>query len=208
MTIAAAAIKRGRKFGQVLAGARDVFLRDGFEGANVDDIAREAGVSKATLYSYFPDKRLLFVEVARIECARQADAAIETLTPDMPPAVVLHTAATRLVAFMTSDFGRQMYRTCVAESGRFPEIGRAFYESGPKLVRDRLGAYLRDAVARGQLVIDDIDLAADQFAELCKASIHACMVFGMTDCCTPAMHERTITGAVEMFMARYGAKAA
>ncbi len=48
-------VKRGRKFDQVLQGAREIFMSDGFEGASVDDIARAAGVSKATLYSYFPD---------------------------------------------------------------------------------------------------------------------------------------------------------
>ena len=57
----------------------NVFLRDGFDGASVDDIAREAGVSKATLYSYFPDKRLLFLEVAKTECARQADEAVKLI---------------------------------------------------------------------------------------------------------------------------------
>ena len=45
-------VRKGRKFDQVLAGARDVFMADGFEGASVDAIARAAGVSKATLYSY------------------------------------------------------------------------------------------------------------------------------------------------------------
>ncbi|MDO6523978.1 helix-turn-helix domain-containing protein, partial [Shimia thalassica] len=40
-------MRRGRKFDQVIDGARDVFLRDGFEGASVVDIARAAGVSKA-----------------------------------------------------------------------------------------------------------------------------------------------------------------
>ena len=65
-------VRKGRKFDQVLAGARDVFMADGFEGASVDAIARVAGVSKATLYSYFPDKRLLFMEVAgsRPRCRR------------------------------------------------------------------------------------------------------------------------------------------
>ena len=61
----ATVVRTGRKFDQVLAGAREVFMADGFEGASVDDIARAAGVSKATLYSYFPDKKLLFMEVAR-----------------------------------------------------------------------------------------------------------------------------------------------
>ena len=65
-------VTRGRKFLQVLEGARTIFLRDGFEGAAVDDIAREAGVSKATLYSYFPDKRIMFMEVFRSELTRKA----------------------------------------------------------------------------------------------------------------------------------------
>ena len=38
------AIHRGRKYDQVLAGARQVFLADGFEGASVDEIARVAEV--------------------------------------------------------------------------------------------------------------------------------------------------------------------
>jgi len=84
MTAMDAEIKKGRKFDQVLDGARQIFMRDGFEGASVDDIARAAGVSKATLYSYFPDKRLLFSEVARLECNRQAEAAMNEIA--MPPA--------------------------------------------------------------------------------------------------------------------------
>src|SRR5210317_1385244 len=78
--------KKGRKFDQVLEGARQVFLSDGFEGASVDDISRAAGVSKATLYSYFPDKRLLFVEVAKRQCSAQAETALGTLNTEAPVA--------------------------------------------------------------------------------------------------------------------------
>ncbi len=199
-----ASVKRGRKFDQVLEGARKVFLRDGFEGASVDDIAREAGVSKATLYSYFPDKRLLFSEVTRAECARQAESGVKLLDLDAPPQEVLTAAARRISAIATSEFGQRIYRICVAECDRFPELGRAFYESGPLLVRQRLAEYLRAAVERGELAIDDIDLAADQFAELCKANLHARVIFGTSTRCPSRDIERTICGAVEMFMARYG----
>ena len=196
--------RRGRKYEQVLQGARQVFLRDGFEGASVDDIAREAGVSKATLYSYFPDKRLLFTEVASAECRRQAEAALTLIDPSAPPAVVLHAAAEHIVAFMTSDFGRRIFRICVAEADRFPTLGIEFYRSGPELAREKLGAYLRLATARGELVIEDFDLAADQFAELCRAGIHAKLIFGITPAPSAAEIERTITGAVATFLARYG----
>ena len=77
--------RQGRKVAQVLEGARAVFMRDGFEGASVDEIAREAGVSKATLYSYFPDKRLLFMEVAKSECGRQAEAACDRIATRRSP---------------------------------------------------------------------------------------------------------------------------
>lgn len=204
MTEASDQIRRGRKYEQVLDGARSVFMRDGYEGASVDEIAREAGVSKATLYSYFPDKRYLFMEVAKSECRRQADEAIELIDLTLPPAEVLTAAARRITQFIMSDFGMRVFRICVAESDRFPELGHQFYHSGPLLVRQRLADYLRAAVARGELVIDDIELAADQFAELCKADIHNRMVFGMSDCCQPRDVERTIRGAVDMFMARYG----
>lgn len=206
MTSAAPSIRKGRKFDQVLEGARTVFMRDGFEGASVDDIAREAGVSKATLYSYFPDKRLLFMEVAKAECRWQADEALEVIDFSAPPATVLKAAAQRMVAFFTSDIGIRVFRICVAESDRFPELGKEFYNSGPLLVRQRLADYLRSAVAQGTLVIDDLDLAADQFAELCKANIHGRMMFGVNSCCAPRDIDRTINGAVEMFMARYGPK--
>ena len=71
-------------------------MRDGFEGASVDDIAKAAGVSKATLYSYFPDKRLLFSEVAKGECNRQADGAIAEIDINAPVEVNLAAAAGHL----------------------------------------------------------------------------------------------------------------
>ncbi len=198
--------KRGRKFDQVRDGAREVFLSAGFEGANVDDIARVAGVSKATIYSYFPDKRLMFMEVVRSECQRQSDSAIAAIDMGAPVRDLLVFAARTMLAFMTSDFGQRIFRICVAESERFPELAQNFYDSGPALVRSRLTEFFAEAVARGDLVIDDLDLAADQFHALCKADIFDRMVFARAQTFTPAEISRVAEGAVETFLARYGAR--
>lgn len=198
-------IKTGRKFDQVLDGARQVFMADGFEGASVDHIARVANVSKATLYSYFPDKKMLFVEVVRQECERQAQEAEQMINSDLRPEDALRIAARRLTGFILSDFGQKVFRICVAESDRFPDLGRRFYESGPMTVRARLKAYLSNAADRGQLRIDDLDLAADQFAELCKADLFLRIVFNIDTAFSEADISRVINGAVETFMARYGA---
>lgn len=204
MDSAPEAIRRGRKYDQVLAGARTVFLRDGFEGASVDDIAREAGVSKATLYSYFPDKRLLFMAFARAECTRQAEEGAAAVDMNRPPAEVLTDAAQRMVAFLLSDFGMRVFRICVAESDRFPALGHEFYHSGPEMVRRKLAHYLDLAVARGELAIDDVMLAADQFHALCKGGLLDRALFGIADSGAPGDIDRTVEGAVAMFLARYG----
>ncbi|WP_394198815.1 TetR/AcrR family transcriptional regulator [Litoreibacter albidus] len=197
-------IKRGRKYDQVIAGARDVFLAQGFEGASVDLIAKEANVSKATLYSYFPDKRILFIEVAKQECASQAERALQVDAPDVPVREMLTRTAHKMMELLTSNFAQRIFRICVAESDRFPELGREFYLSGPKLLEDRLSAYFEHACARGELKIDDIELAAMQFQELVKSEIFVKMVFNIIEKPTKAQVDRIIDGAVEMFLARYG----
>lgn len=200
-------VRRGRKFDQVLAGARQVFLADGFEGASVDDIARAAGVSKATLYSYFPDKRLLFSEVVRRECLSQTEQAIAEIDMNAPAERVLRVAATKMVGFITSDFGQRIFRVCVAESERFPLLGQEFYNSGPALIQHQLIGFFREAMARGELQIDDLELAADQFHALCRAGILDRLAFTASRDFSAEVKARVVEGAVSMFLARYRAVA-
>ncbi|MBY6003829.1 TetR/AcrR family transcriptional regulator [Salipiger bermudensis] len=200
----AASVRRGRKYDQVLNGAREIFLRDGFEGASVDEIARTAGVSKATLYSYFPDKRLLFMEMATAQCQAQADAVLLALDPSQPPRIVLRYIGHSVLGFLLSEMGLRVFRICVAEADRFPELGAQFYECGPVLVRNELKSYLATAMARGEVEIDDLGLAADQFIELCKADLWIKRLFGIRDDFSEDEIAHVVDAAVETFLARCG----
>lgn len=204
MTETAAILRTGRKFDQVLRGAREVFMADGFEGASVDDIARAAGVSKATLYSYFPDKRLLFMEVAQTECKRMAENIIAMIDDSKPAREVLTITATQLTSFLVSEFAQQVFRICVAERDRFPELGKAFYESGPQNGQRQMAEYLEKAVRKGELAIEDVVIAAEQFSELCKVRIWTRAAFGIQTSFTRTEIDEIALQAVDMFMARYG----
>lgn len=197
-------VRRGRKYDQVLEGAREIFLRDGFEGASVDEIARAAGVSKATLYSYFPDKRLLFMEMATAQCEAQGAEVLVALDRDKPPRVVLPYIGRGVLDFLLSDLGQKVFRICAAEADRFPELGAQFYECGPLLVRRELHSYLAAAMARGEVEIDDLGLAAEQFIELCKADLWIKRLFGIRDQFAEDEITRVIEAAVDTFMARFG----
>ncbi len=204
MTLVDPPARKGRKMDQVLEGARTVFLSDGFEGASVDDIARTAGVSKATLYSYFPDKKLLFLEVARLECSRMAEDHEHVFNPDRDIRHVLQDMGTEMMTLITSDFGLNVFRICVAESDRFPELGRQFFENGPMKVRAVVIEYLETKIEDGTLKIEDCASAADQFAEMCKADIFPSVVFGVGRV-TKERITYVVEEAVKTFMARYAA---
>lgn len=197
-------IKRGRKFDQVLDGAREVFMRDGYEGASVDMIAKAAGVSKATLYSYFPDKSALFFEMARHQCDKQAEQSFDIDPCGTTARDGLTCIAQTFTTFLYSPFARRVFRICVAESDRFPQLGQEFYKSGPQLLHNKLIEFLTLCIERGEVQIDDLHLAADQFAELCKTELFAKTVFNIIQTPTETELTRVIDGAVDMFMYRYG----
>ncbi|MEO1733014.1 MAG: TetR/AcrR family transcriptional regulator [Pseudomonadota bacterium] len=205
MNEASTIVRTGRKFDQVLEGARKVFMSDGFEGASVDDIAKAAGVSKATLYSYFPDKKLLFIEMARVECGRMAEQTLGMMDINAPVRDAMKVAANQVINFLTSRFALQVFRICVAESNRFPELGRAFYENGPKRGRREIIEYFAIKVAHGELKIPDFEMAADQFSELCKSRLWNKAVFGIQSEFTEFERRQVAEEAVETFLARYGA---
>lgn len=197
-------VRKGRKFDQVVDGARQVFLDVGFDGASVDEIARVAGVSKATLYSYFPDKRLLFMEVAKLQCQAQATAALQTIDLHQPPRVILRQMGQKFLTFIVSDFGLRMFRVCVSEADRFPELGQQFYNSGPVLVRKIIMEYLQEAQARGEVHVDNFQMAADQFSEMCKTTLWVQILCGVKAQPTQEEIDAIIDEAVDTFLARYG----
>ncbi|MEM6479383.1 MAG: TetR/AcrR family transcriptional regulator [Pseudomonadota bacterium] len=196
-------VRKGRKFDQVIEGASQIFMTEGFERASVDEIARQAGVSKATLYSYFPDKRLLFVEVMKRECERLAVQADDIADKTRPPEQVLPLVGKILVDFLLSDIGKQSFRMSIAESANFEELGKRFFEAGPGLIERELIAYLEAAEDRGEVRIEDKTLAAHQFAELCKAWIFPrAMLLGERDI-SGSERRHVVDEAVKMFMVRY-----
>ena len=198
-----APLRKGRKFDQVLEGARTVFLREGFEGASVDEIARDAGVSKATLYSYFPDKQSLFLGVITSDCQNQASSAMAGEILQQPVPDVIHAIAHSFVSFFLTGGALQMFRLCVAESSRFPELGKAFYESGPKNSQDQIVAYLESPRARAELDIADSYVAADQLLQLCRTDLMLKLLFGVVDQVSSEEIDHITTEAVAMFLARY-----
>jgi len=195
----------GGKRAQILDGARAVFLARGFDAASMGEIARQAGVSKGTLYVYFASKEELFGAIVRDQCLIQAEQVFALDDQDRDVAAVLMRLGTSFAAALCRVERLSSLRAIVAISERMPAAGHRFYEMGPATGIARLAHYLDAQMAAGMLAIEDTEVAAAQFLEACVATMMKPMLFGtMTEPPTEARISHVVGMAVRAFMAAYG----
>jgi len=135
---------------EILDAALTVFSARGFAAAKLDDVAKEAGVSKGTLYLYFKSKEALFeamaLELMRVPIMVQLESIAQAETS---------TAALRqLMQFMTrmlEDPRRSAIpKLIIAESAAFPELARIWLKNVIQPVRRRLVQLLEAGIASGE----------------------------------------------------------
>lgn len=191
---------------QILDGARDVFLKDGFDAASMNEIARRAGVSKGTLYVYFASKEALFEALIWDEKREQAEQTCRADHADPDVAKVLRGVGERLLERMLRPSSIAHLRIVAAVAPKFPSIGQAFYEAGPLLGRTRLGAYLRAQVEAGVIEIDDVDQAACVFLDLCKSMLHLPVLLGVRSRPSEAEIAAHVAAMVAIFLRAFPLK--
>jgi len=112
----------------------------------------------------------------------------------------------RFLHLLLSDEKIAVFRLITAETARFPELGRAFYQSGPMLGKKLLAQYFDRAVAEGSLKPDDTSVMSSHFFALCKGEIHHRRLWNMTQIPSDEEIHTAIEEAVSMFLAAYGAE--
>jgi len=189
----------------VLKAALRLFLEQGFGPTSMDAIAREAGVSKATLYAHVKNKEELFAAITA-SCALRQTATFPVFATghDDVRAELLRFARDH-VALLLSEEGAAMYRIVIAEAPRFPALGRAFYENGPAVKLGALIDYLKNVAERGLLKIDNARLAASELVAMIGGMLHLRAMLGLNDEILATEQEAVVTHAVETFLRAYAA---
>lgn len=189
----------------ILAIARDVFLREGFAAASMSAIAAKVGGSKGTLYNYFPSKEALFVAVVQHQCAQdQAELWDMDLETDNV-AETLTLLGRRMLRLMLSEEVLAIHRMVVAECIRFPEIGEALYDAGPRQGKVPLIRYLTRCIEKGLLKGEDPERMAFQAGELSLAGLYRRRLWNVGSPPTETEMEANVEAAVRVFMAAYAA---
>jgi AcrR family transcriptional regulator len=192
---------------QILDGARKLFLDLGFDGASMGEIARAAGVSKGTLYVYFADKNRLFEAIVEQESLEQGKVTFN-FDPARDVTTTLMDFGQAYIQLLCRPGGGSATRTVMAIAERMPEVGRRFYENVVALKIRRLAAYLDAHVAAGDLAIEDCELAAAQFMQMCQATLFQAFIFQAASAPTAGRIAHVVESATRMFLAAYQVKPA
>jgi AcrR family transcriptional regulator len=158
--------RSARKRRAILDAAAEVFLQKGYLGTSMDEVAALAAVSKQTVYKHFADKESLFAEIVTgtvDEAGDRVHASVLELADSGDVEADLRELARRQLALVMQPRVLQLRRLVIGEVGRFPALGRTFYERGPGRTLEALAAAFTRLAAAGALKLDDPALAAEHF---------------------------------------------
>jgi TetR/AcrR family transcriptional repressor of mexJK operon len=189
---------------RLLDVATKLFMERGFDGTSIDAVAEAAGVSKPTVYARYRDKRDLFAAVLRgrirLWLAPLSAAAEAQATEASPKSIktTLHELSRHMLAYTLAPEAGALQRILSAQAVQFPDLARLANEEGWMRTVRGVSSLLRQSAARGQIKVDDPDLAAEMFLNLVLGHCKRLILYGIA--ADPKTEERHRKAAVDFFL--------
>lgn len=199
-------VRSEKKRGEIIAIAGDLFRSQGYGAVSMATIATAVGGSKGTLYGYFPSKEELFAAFVVTAGEQRWEEFIACPETASDIETKLKTLGRRYLRFLLSNEIMSVNRLVIAEAVRFPELGRIFYDNGPKSVIGVIAGVLGDAAAAGELVIDDPVGAAWRFKALCEAKLFEQYLWATRSSVTDAEINDNVEPACAIFLGSFRAR--
>lgn len=186
----------------VLDVAQRHFTAAGFEGASIEGIAQDAGVSKLTLYRHFESKQGLFVAMVERQVSSYARQQVGKIDVSRPPREILLEMGLFLAKSYFTNETQGLTRILIGEHRRVDGLAAQVDRMG-RLARSPIETYLRLLQKRGLAVIDDVPLAAAQFVNLCMLGQYYLLCRPSRALPSARTRTRLVQSAVDMFTATY-----
>lgn len=203
--IQAPATRRPEKTVKILEAAGQLFREQGYGAVSMDQIARDAGVSKATVYAHFESKERLFAAIVEHGCTTYLEGTVPAVQQLDDMREALTRIARSIENFLLAPKTLGIYRVIIAESPRFPELAEAFVQNGPLPFLKVLCEFFECANKRGLLNVPNVRLAAHQLVWLVRGPLYMRRILNLSLPNEPSVDD-VVEGAVEMMMKTYGPK--
>lgn len=178
-------------------GAR-LFLARGFLDVSVDEIVQAVGGSKTNVYSSFGSKEGLFLYVVQSMCDSALHVFSEMEVSHLPASEGLAALAHALLDAVLEERIVALRRLALSESGRFVEVGRTWFKSGPERGRAVIRAYIEKRQLAGDLREGDASMMATLFEDMVTSNPSHLAAVGMRPS-TRQLH-RHVSAVVQLFL--------
>jgi AcrR family transcriptional regulator len=191
----------------ILEVAKAVFLAQGYAATSMSEIAAKLGGSKGTLYNYFRSKEELFSAFIAETCQGPAAMIFDPLPPIGEGRSVresLIELGVSLLNFLQLPGMIALHRLVLAETERFPELGRLFYEMGPQRGEARFTEYFEQAMAAGRLPRADPRMAGQRLKDLVLSDFYLRRLWGVQGDIDPAVMKAHVAESADIFLRAFG----
>lgn len=190
----------------ILEAALNVFSRDGFQSASMEEIAALASVAKPTIYNHFGDKTTLFAETLSFGAARANEKVAEVIESISPRPDDLRAELEKLGRGLVQCLeggGSAVMRLQITESGRLPDVTSSSRERNRNRTLDTLAGKLAQLAATGHLHLPDPSRAARHLMALVSEEPLIASGYGTRDI-PPDLVERSVAEGIDTFLAAFG----
>jgi TetR/AcrR family transcriptional regulator, mexJK operon transcriptional repressor len=151
------------RLARVVEAAAKCFCEDGYEATSIDRIAELSGVSKVTIYSYFPSKRSLLKTAISDRIEREFAAVRWAQADPLAPQQTLTAIGAAFLRLVRSPDVIGLQRSLYGCMDLDRDVAEGLVEIGPERLLQSVAAFLELAVRHGSLSVPDPIRAADQF---------------------------------------------
>lgn len=187
---------------QILVAATLLFTEQGYSSTSMDLIAKNAGVSKQTVYSHFGSKDELFAASIKQKCDsyQMTEISLDTASE---PAEILFVLAKRFLAMLTSKEALAIHKICAYESKSYPQLSELFYQEGPERIVNDVAKLMAEFDSKHQLIIPEAKFAALQFLNMVKGECWMRLEFNTKKQISESEINRYLDSSIAMFIKGY-----
>jgi AcrR family transcriptional regulator len=185
---------------KILAKAGEIFATQGYSNVSMDALANAIPVSKRTLYNHFKDKQSLFSAVMHEGCQKIFQGLEENLQDGRSPEQTLVSIGEHILSVLFESKAIHLLRSVFTEAEHFPELGKFFYESGPKRIYITLGKYLAKLDDKGLLDVPNPKMASASFISMLTGRFIMELLLGIKKHISKKEKKELINYTVKMFL--------
>ncbi len=191
------------KRARILQAAKAIFLKSGYHGTSMNQIAQEAGVTKLTVYNHFQDKVNLFICAITETCEETLCTKQFDLDTSADFYQTLFIVCSRALQIIYSPEALKLDHVLLELAAEQNPLALQFFEASHTRMENQLAEFFQKAAQLGFIQADDPIYQTELLLTLLLGVRHHKVLLGITAAPNAQELEQIIRDAIDLFLLKY-----